>query len=863
MRKCTYFWVVVVILAFQVGTLTGAQADVAGRLTLVQGRVDILRGGQLPATPAKVGVGVETGDVIRTKSLSKAQITFIDNSIMTISPQCRVAVEEYMFDPAKQKRNAVIQLFQGLAHIVVNKVFKMAEPDFIVKTNTAIVGIRGTDFGIRIQPNSSTILNRKGRLQVGNIFPEISQLSQRAIKVAYAFGPEGPRWVILGEWEGTTVFSGLPPTKKFKFHRVDWELFQNQLNTGMEFTRRHGPGYGESGGGGPSDTVAGDITITGGQGTETGAGVGGLYSGFLQTFYRPADTYQNIRPPKYESTQISGGGGTKETPEEPEKPPCHHKCHRYCHHYCHWHFPFNRPCFCDRDHYGPFWFPCNWNSCRPGGQYDGFGFGSNCWNFCSYRGQNEGSGFGSCWNSCNHRGQYGGFGFGSNCWNFCSYRGQNEGSGFGSFWNSCNSRGQNSGFGLGSNCWNFCSYRGQNEGSGFGSCWNSCNYRGQNSGFGLGSNWNSCSYGGQNQSGNNGNGYGSQNQYAGGNGNGYGSQNQSGNNGNSYGSQNQYAGGNGNGYGSQNQSGNNGNSYGSQNQSGNNGNGYGSQNQYAGGIGNGYVPWANWQDPREGCGMTGNYPHSPIWSNFITNRCFSFYRHCFCDRDHDGRCGSPFNWNFCRPGENYSRFEHCWATNPISHHFENPPGWLMGNKTGWNGGSTPPGLSISHHNLRNFPGIGPMAGHCHARPQEFRHNLGRFTPPMPGHCVGQGPGPTIANFIRNCPITNPSMLLSWNFPGNACHLPRGVPGQHCGPKVVRHLKPRPAVHQNHGPCGQGPGGPHGPNLPGNLQHPACGQGPGSLHGPNLLGNRHQLPGGQVNCGPLGPNSPGHPGQHPG
>ena len=54
MRKCAFFWVVLVILAFQVGTLTSAQADVVGRLTQVEGRVDILRGGQLPAIPVKV-----------------------------------------------------------------------------------------------------------------------------------------------------------------------------------------------------------------------------------------------------------------------------------------------------------------------------------------------------------------------------------------------------------------------------------------------------------------------------------------------------------------------------------------------------------------------------------------------------------------------------------------------------------------------------------------------------------------------------------------------------------------------------------------------------------------------------------------
>jgi hypothetical protein len=219
MRKCAFFWVVLAILAFQAGMLTNAQAaDVAGRLTQVEGRVDILRGGKLPAIPVKLNDGVQVGDVLRTKSMSKAQITFSDNSTLTISPESRVAIEAYMFDSSQNKRNAVVQLFQGLAQVVVSKIYKSAEPDFVVKTQTAIMGVRGTDFGVRIHPNSSDVLNFEGLLQVGNIQPGVSQLFRRAFKVAYSFSAEGAggkRWVFLKAMQGTTVGVGLPPSAVF------------------------------------------------------------------------------------------------------------------------------------------------------------------------------------------------------------------------------------------------------------------------------------------------------------------------------------------------------------------------------------------------------------------------------------------------------------------------------------------------------------------------------------------------------------------------------------------------------------------------------------------------------------------------
>jgi hypothetical protein len=231
MKKCTFFWAVFMILIFQVGPLAGAQGDVVGRLTQVEGRVDILRGGELPATPVKVDDGVKAGDVLRTKSLSKAQITFIDDSTLTISPESRVGIEAYMFDSAQKKRNAVVQLFKGLAHVVVSKISQSAEPDFVIKTQTAIMGVRGTDFGVRLHPNSAEILNFEGRLQVGNIFPEVSQLFRRAFKAAYSFGSGagGGNWVFLHEMQGTTVARGLPPTLPYGLSSQDRDMFMRQF----------------------------------------------------------------------------------------------------------------------------------------------------------------------------------------------------------------------------------------------------------------------------------------------------------------------------------------------------------------------------------------------------------------------------------------------------------------------------------------------------------------------------------------------------------------------------------------------------------------------------------------------------------
>jgi hypothetical protein len=233
MMKHLMFKYMLMVCAAMLTYATVAGAATVGRFTLVEGRVDLLKDGNLPAVVVKVDDAVGSGDVIRTKSLSRAQITFIDNSTLTISPESRIAIEEFTFDAAQNKRSAVLTLFQGLTLAVVNKIIKTEEPDFVVKTHTAIVGVRGTEFGVRLSPNSSTILNFMGSTQVGNIFPEVSRRFLKAFKVAFSFGwnNSSNRWVLLKAMQGTTVGLNLPPTKPFSITREDQMQFMRQLAT--------------------------------------------------------------------------------------------------------------------------------------------------------------------------------------------------------------------------------------------------------------------------------------------------------------------------------------------------------------------------------------------------------------------------------------------------------------------------------------------------------------------------------------------------------------------------------------------------------------------------------------------------------
>ncbi|OPX21011.1 MAG: hypothetical protein BZ151_00795 [Desulfobacca sp. 4484_104] len=208
-----YKYRLILILILFVGLVLplGAQAAVVGHLTQLEGRVDLLKAGKLPAIPAKIQDPVEPGDVIRTKSVSKAQVKFLDESLLTIGPSSRVAIEEYLLDMQKKERRAVLRVFQGLIHAVVNRIFKTDPPDFVLKTHTAVIGVRGTEWYAQLIPAATDVYNKMGETEVSNIYPEIKGK------------------VILKDMEHTRVSFDLPPTLPMSIQPEDLLLMQNLL----------------------------------------------------------------------------------------------------------------------------------------------------------------------------------------------------------------------------------------------------------------------------------------------------------------------------------------------------------------------------------------------------------------------------------------------------------------------------------------------------------------------------------------------------------------------------------------------------------------------------------------------------------
>ena len=139
-----------------------AQGTAIGRMSRTAGEVTIQRGaGTLSGT---VDAPIEVGDRIRTGADSRAEITFDDNSVMTVGPDSEVAVAS--FAPAAEESNAILDLLAGIVRVTVNAATDWGR--FEVRTTTAVASVRGTDYLVELNEKGSAVFVAEGRVAVSS-----------------------------------------------------------------------------------------------------------------------------------------------------------------------------------------------------------------------------------------------------------------------------------------------------------------------------------------------------------------------------------------------------------------------------------------------------------------------------------------------------------------------------------------------------------------------------------------------------------------------------------------------------------------------------------------------------------------------
>ena len=131
---------------------TGAYANDVGQIKTVQGSAQVERGGaRMAAVP---GMQLRQADSIITGADGAVGITFLDNSLFSAGPNSVIAINRYRFDTTTHAGEFDASVKRGTLAVVSGKMVKQSPESMRIRTPASIMGVRGTEFLIKVDDSA-------------------------------------------------------------------------------------------------------------------------------------------------------------------------------------------------------------------------------------------------------------------------------------------------------------------------------------------------------------------------------------------------------------------------------------------------------------------------------------------------------------------------------------------------------------------------------------------------------------------------------------------------------------------------------------------------------------------------------------
>ena len=127
---------------------TAAAAADVGEVKVAKGHAYSERGSERIA--ARVGLPVQQSDKVVTGADGTVGITFSDNSLLSIGPESRFAIDRYVFDTTTHAGQFDSTLSRGTVAVVSGKIVKQSPEAMKIHTPSSIMGVRGTEFIVKV-----------------------------------------------------------------------------------------------------------------------------------------------------------------------------------------------------------------------------------------------------------------------------------------------------------------------------------------------------------------------------------------------------------------------------------------------------------------------------------------------------------------------------------------------------------------------------------------------------------------------------------------------------------------------------------------------------------------------------------------
>jgi len=98
---------------------------------------------------AKKGTGLEMNDVITT-ARTKLNLKFDDDTQVAMTEQSKLVIDDFTYDPSAKKGSLAMEVAAGTVRYASGKIAKNNRRNVRLKTPTATVSVRGTDFSMTV-----------------------------------------------------------------------------------------------------------------------------------------------------------------------------------------------------------------------------------------------------------------------------------------------------------------------------------------------------------------------------------------------------------------------------------------------------------------------------------------------------------------------------------------------------------------------------------------------------------------------------------------------------------------------------------------------------------------------------------------
>lgn len=203
------YWLLILLA----GTLNTTEI---GEISELSGNGEVSRQDSSDYLIAEVASDIFSFDEVRT-GRGRMAVEFVDSSVLKLTEHSKVVIDNYIFDPDPSKSKLALNMASGTARFITGKLGRIDKKNISIKTPSATIGIRGTDF--------TTTVDELGRSLI-ILLPNEDGTSSGEITVTTWAGTE-----ILNEPFQATMVQTLDsqPTKSVILGNLTLGLINNML----------------------------------------------------------------------------------------------------------------------------------------------------------------------------------------------------------------------------------------------------------------------------------------------------------------------------------------------------------------------------------------------------------------------------------------------------------------------------------------------------------------------------------------------------------------------------------------------------------------------------------------------------------